>query len=221
MSGSSVLLHWSVRQLVWAPVLCWFCYWGTEVHLKVSHLLILGWCLSLMLRCVFWLQQQDGFCLCIHTANHWYWERSMSSIYWFLLFWCVCICARSRARLYLGVFSLFRLKFSSSPFCSAGFIIFFLKKKSWNVLFSPFIVSESFSGYSLGWHLWSVQVSKVSIEVLLRFGVSTEKSRVILPLYVTCSFSLATFNIFLFCLFSILSIMCQGTFFPGTMFLYL
>ena len=60
---------------------------------------------------------------------------------------------------------------------------------SWNILFSPSIVIESFAGYSsLGWHLCSLRVCISSVQDLLAFIVSGEKSGVILiglPLYVT------------------------------------
>ena len=73
---------------------------------------------------------------------------------------------------------------------------------SWNILFSPFIVIESFAGYSsLGWHPCSLSTGRISIQVLLAFRVSMEKSGVILivlPLYVTWPFSLAALNIFLY-----------------------
>ena len=82
----------------------------------------------------------------------------------------------------------------------------------WNVLFSPFIVIESFAGYSsLGWNPCSLRVGRISIQVLLAFRVFKEKSDVILiglPLYVTWPFSLAALNIFpLFCTFGVLIIM--------------
>jgi hypothetical protein len=60
---------------------------------------------------------------------------------------------------------------------------------SWNVLFSPSMVIESFARYSnLGWHLCSLRVCMTSAQDLLAFLVSGEKSGVILiglPLYVT------------------------------------
>jgi hypothetical protein len=60
---------------------------------------------------------------------------------------------------------------------------------SWNILFSPSIVIESFAGCSsLGWHLCSLRVCMTSAQDLLAFIVSGEKSDVILiglPLYVT------------------------------------
>ena len=55
--------------------------------------------------------------------------------------------------------------------------------------FSPSTVFESLSGYSsLGWHLCSLRVCITSVQDLLAFIVSGEKSGIILiglPLYVT------------------------------------
>ena len=62
---------------------------------------------------------------------------------------------------------------------------------SWNTLVSPFMVIESFAGYSsLGWQLCSLRVYIISVQDLLAFIVSGEKSGVILiglPLYVCLS----------------------------------
>jgi len=60
---------------------------------------------------------------------------------------------------------------------------------SWNILVSPSVLIESFAGYSsLGWYLCSLRVCMASLQDLLTFIVSGEKSGVILiglPLYVT------------------------------------
>ena len=60
---------------------------------------------------------------------------------------------------------------------------------SWNILFSPSMVIESFAGYSsLGWNLCSLSVCITSVEDLVAFIVSGQKSGEILiglPLYVT------------------------------------
>ena len=60
---------------------------------------------------------------------------------------------------------------------------------SWNTLVSPSTVFEILAGYSsLGWHLCSLSVCIISVQDLLAFIVSGEKSGVImigLPLYVT------------------------------------
>jgi hypothetical protein len=60
---------------------------------------------------------------------------------------------------------------------------------SWNTFVSSSMVIESFVGYSsLGWHLCSLSVCITSVQDLLAFIVSVEKSGVILiclPLHVT------------------------------------
>ena len=60
---------------------------------------------------------------------------------------------------------------------------------SWNTLVSPSMVIESFAGYSsLGWQLCSLRVCVTSVQGLLAFIFSGEKSGIILiglPLYVT------------------------------------
>ena len=60
---------------------------------------------------------------------------------------------------------------------------------SWNTFVSPSKAIESLSGYrSLCWHLCSLSVCITSVQDLLAFIVSGEKSGVILigvPLYVT------------------------------------
>ena len=60
---------------------------------------------------------------------------------------------------------------------------------SWNTLVSPFMVIESFVGYSsLGWYLCSFRDCIKSVQDILAFIVSGEKSVVFLiglPLYVT------------------------------------
>ena len=60
---------------------------------------------------------------------------------------------------------------------------------SWNIFVSSSMVIESFAGYSsLDWHLCSLRVCMTSVQDLLAFIVSVEKSGVILIgllLYVT------------------------------------
>ena len=60
---------------------------------------------------------------------------------------------------------------------------------SWNTLVSPSMVIDSFAGYSsLGCHLCSFKVCIISVQDLLAFIVSGEKSGIILvglPLYVS------------------------------------
>jgi hypothetical protein len=79
------------------------------------------------------------------------------------------------------------------------------------------MVIENFAGYScLAWHLCSFSVCITSVQDLLAFIVSGEKSGVILiclPLYVTLPFSLTAFNIqSLFSAFVVLIIMCWEEF---------
>ena len=81
--------------------------------------------------------------------------------------------------------------FPSSTFCKAGFVATYCLNLflSWNILFSPSMVNASFAGYSsLGLHPWSLSFCSTSIQDLLAFMVSSQKSGVILivfPLYVT------------------------------------
>ena len=71
--------------------------------------------------------------------------------------------------------------FPSITFCKAGFVasndlnLF----SSWNVLFSPLIVNDSLAGYSsLGLHPWCLSFCSTSIQDLLAFMISIEKSGV-------------------------------------------
>ena len=69
----------------------------------------------------------------------------------------------------------------SNTFCKAGFVAMnclnlFL---SWNILFSPLKVNDNLAGYSsLGLHPWSLSYCSTSIQDLLAFMVSIEKSGV-------------------------------------------
>jgi hypothetical protein len=88
---------------------------------------------------------------------------------------------------------------------------------SWNTFVSPSKVIERLAGYSiLGWLSCSLSVCITSVQVLLAFTVSGEKTGVILiglPLYVTWPFSFTAFNILsLFSAFVFLIIMCQEEF---------
>ena len=81
--------------------------------------------------------------------------------------------------------------FPSSIFSKAGFVAMYCLNLflTWNILFSPLMVNTSFVGCSiLGLYPWSLRVCSTSIQDLLAFMVSIEKSGVILigfPLYVT------------------------------------
>jgi hypothetical protein len=62
------------------------------------------------------------------------------------------------------------------------------------------MVIESFAECSsVGWHLSSLRVCRTSVQVLLAFRISIEKSDgtlISLPVYVTWPFLVAAFNIF-------------------------
>ena len=95
---------------------------------------------------------------------------------------------------------------------------------SLNTLVSPSMVIESLARYSsLGWHLCSLSVCITSVQDLLAFIVSGEKSGVILiglPLYVPSPFPLTAFNnLSLFSAFVVLIIMCRRNFFSGPVYL--
>jgi hypothetical protein len=69
------------------------------------------------------------------------------------------------------------------------------------------MVIERSSGYSsLGWRLWFLRGYKTSVQALLPFRVSVEKSTVVLvslPLYVTWPLSLSAFFMFSgYCVFT-------------------
>ena len=69
--------------------------------------------------------------------------------------------------------------FPSIILCRAGFVDRYCVNLvlSWNILFSPSMIIESFAGYSsLGWHLYSLRVCMTSDQALLTFIVSVEKS---------------------------------------------
>jgi len=90
-----------------------------------------------------------------------------------------------------SIVSLLVLEFSIYYSFRAGFIERYCINLvlSWNILVSPSILIKSFAGYSnLGWHLCSLRVCMTSVQDLLAFIVSGEKSGVILiglPSYVT------------------------------------
>jgi len=73
---------------------------------------------------------------------------------------------------------------------------------SWNILVWPYMLIESFAGYSsLGCHLCALRVCMTSAQDVLAFIVFSEKSGLILidlPLYVIWHFSLTAFNILSF-----------------------
>lgn len=109
--------------------------------------------------------------------------------------------------------------FPSSTLCMVGFVARYWLNLvlSWNILFCPSMVIESFTGYSsLGWHMWSLHVCITLDHDLLAFIVSNEKSVVILiglPLYVTWPLSLQLLIFFLSSVCLVLWLLCgKGTF---------
>ena len=125
---------------------------------------------------------------------------------------------------FLDVTSLMGWRFPSSILCRDWLMERCLNSVLlWNALLFTSMVIKIFLGYrSLRWHLWSLRVWKISNQALLTFRVSIEKWAVIiigLPLYVTWSFSLAAFNIFLFCKFCILIIMCWEDIFSDSTYM--
>ena len=119
-----------------------------------------------------------------------------------------------------------------SPFsicCSAGLVVlnslnFCLSVK---LLISPLILNDIFAGYSnLGCRFFCLSILNISCHSLLACRVSAERSavkRMGFPLYVTCCFSLAAFNILSLCLISVTLInmlsMCYSSLFTYSSFL--
>ena len=71
--------------------------------------------------------------------------------------------------------------FPSITFCKAGFVAMYCLNLflCWKILFSPFIVNKSLAGYSsLGLHPCFLSFCSTSIQDLLAFMVSIEKSDV-------------------------------------------
>jgi hypothetical protein len=67
---------------------------------------------------------------------------------------------------------------------------------SWNVLFSPSMMSERFCGYSsLGGHLWSHRVCKTRVQAHQSFQVSTENSGALLRVWLYMVLSLLPLQI--------------------------
>jgi len=98
-----------------------------------------------------------------------------------------------------------------------NFLYFCLSEK---LFISPSILNELLAGYSsLGCRIFPFSTSNISCLSLLACRVSTERSalkHMRFPLYVTCCFSLAAFNIFSWCLvFVSLVSMCLDVFLLG------
>jgi len=92
------------------------------------------------------------------------------------------------------VFSLLVLEFSMYFLCRPGFAVrdFINLVLSWNILVSLCMLLECFTGYNnLVWQFCSLRVFLTSVQDILTFIVSCEKSGVILiglTIYVTCTF---------------------------------
>jgi hypothetical protein len=76
----------------------------------------------------------------------------------------VCVCSPSFGALcFLVCVYIFWLKFFFCHLCKAGFIDRYCLNiiLSWIVLFYPFIVMESYPGYSnMVWHFWSLRICR-------------------------------------------------------------
>jgi len=132
---------------------------------------------------------------------------------WYYLFLWVCYEMFSFL-CFLYVVTLFVLEISFGILCRAELVERYCLNLvlSWNILVFPSIMIESFAEYSiLGWHLCFLRSWKTSVQDLLDFRVSFEKSCV--NSYSSAficywSFPLTAFNILsLFCAFSVLIIM--------------
>ena len=89
----------------------------------------------------------------------------------------------------LGLLDSLACDLPSNTFCKAGFVTTYCLNLflSWYILFSLLIVNDSLAGYSssLGLHPWSLSFCSTSIQDLLSFMVSMEKSGIsliVLPL---------------------------------------
>ena len=93
---------------------------------------------------------------------------------------------------------------------------------SWDILGCPSILIESFAGYSiLGWHLCSLSVCITSVQNLLAFIVSGEKSgEILIGLLLLDHFPLL---LLIFCLYLVHLLFCllcvRRTFFSGPVYL--
>ena len=131
------------------------------------------------------------------------------------LIW-VCFCRSFLSLVFTGYVTPF------SICCSAGLVVlnFLNFCLSVKLLISPLILNDIFAGYSnLGCRFFPFSILNISCHSLLAWGVSAERSTVKhmrFPLYATCCFSLAAFNILTLCLvFVSLISMCLGVFLLG------
>ena len=138
------------------------------------------------------------------------------------LFW-VCFCSSFLSLVFTGHVSPFSIG------CKAGLVVlsFLNFCLSVKLLISPSILNEIFAEYSnLGCRFFSFCTSIISCHYLLACRVSAERSTVNhmgFPLYATCCFSLAAFNILSLCLISVTLInmlsMCYSSLFTYSSFL--
>ena len=136
-------------------------------------------CLSLRLKCVSCIQQKVGSCFCIHSLSLCLFIGELSPLILrdindpcllipviSLVVMIVCFPflgfadgSLSISYIFVCVVSILGLCFPSSTFCRAGFLDTYCLKLvlSWNILFSPSMVTESFAGYSsLALNSWSL-----------------------------------------------------------------
>ena len=134
------------------------------------------------------------------------------SLLWDLLLW------NHQLSVFVDVANVLGWSFPSSILCRTGVVTLYWLNLvlSWNILFCPSIVIESFAGYSsLDWHPCSLNVFITLDHDLLAFIVSNEKSGIILIglpfmfLGLFCSSSYYFSTVY----FSVLNIMWQGDFF--------
>ena len=128
----------------------------------------------------------------------------------------VCYCRSFSSLVFLGYINPF------SICCKAGLVVlcslkFCLSEK---FFISPSILNEILASYSkLGGRFFHFSTLNISCHSLLAYRVSAERSAIkhmVFPLYITCCFSLAGFNIlslYLVCV-NLIS-MCLGVFLLG------
>jgi hypothetical protein len=102
-------------------------------------------------------------------------------------------------------------RFQFNILCRAGLVKRYCLNLvfSWNIIFSPSMMSDNFSEYSyLDWHLFSLRAWMKSGQHLLDFRVCIESIVILISLYV-CLLSFLILQIlitFLFCVFIVLII---------------
>ena len=183
------------------------------------------------------MQQNAGSCLLIQPVSLCLFVAELSPLvlrtidYFFLLFLLLEVGLCLYNYLLLGLLKYYFLvffprgyfpslcwSFSYIILRRAGFVEWYCVNLvlSWIILVSPSMEIESFAGYSsLGWPFCSLRVCMTSVQDLLAFIVSGEKSGVILiglPSYVTWPFPLTDFNMLSFCVcvYLMFWLLCDG-----------